>query len=189
MPTPADFPPVQPIWGAWSFSRRLALAALVLAMLFAPILALDLVQNQRAFERDLAERSALLRQGVRTTVELKREEALHAAAFVASDAQVRHLMRLAHATSLSAERIGSEMAQVRLASLRAQLLANITTARSQAWVQELPDWQLEFHLAPGAFNFLRIADPARFGDDLSSVRPMVALTHEFRIAHSGFEVG
>lgn len=173
-------------WGTWSFRRRCLLAACLLAGAFAAALAINLSSDRKAVEATLQERSALLRAGVEATVSLKKEEALHAAAFVASDPEVRRLMRLAYAALINGSMKPADPA---MATVRAQLLALQTSARLYVSPDDLPNWQFEFHLVPQDVNFLRLAAPERFGDSLTDARPMVAVTHRYRIGHSGFEVG
>ncbi len=47
--------------------------------------------------------------------------------------------------------------------------------------------QAQFHLPP-ATSFLRLQDPAKFGDDLSSFRPMVVAVNREQVAKKGFAI-
>lgn len=47
--------------------------------------------------------------------------------------------------------------------------------------------QVAFHLAP-ALSFLRLQNPALFGDDLNRFRPVVVAVNRERVAHKGVEI-
>src|SRR5690606_23926254 len=134
---------------------------------------------------ELREAAQAQRVGLMTTLEVTEREVLHTASFLAVDPEVQYYRRRAH-TVLSEEGGGAGGAQATM--LREAFAARIDARREHRWSDELAARQVEFHLSPGAVNFLRVRNPRRFGDVLDEVRPMVAVTHELDMPASGFEV-
>lgn len=169
-----------------SLKWRMWVLAVVLGGFVVTIGMTELFRERTVFQRELREAAQAQRVGLMTTLEVTEREMLHTASLLAVDPEVQYYMKRAH-TVLAGEGGGAGGEQT--TKLREVFSARIDARREHRWSEELAARQVEFHLGPGAVNFLRVRSPRRFGDLLDEVRPMVAVTHELDIPASGFEVG
>lgn len=161
---------------------RLLVSSLVLLAVFLAAGALEYRLAHSAFERELIEEAGSLRTAYRVAVAVTEREMFHVATFLAEDPGIRELMVQAR---VAREAEGGD-------GPRADVLREALYARVRdGWdaVRERHDGrQLHFHLPP-ATSFLRVHAPARHGDDLSAVRPMVQAVNTDGLPRSGYEVG
>jgi len=164
---------------------RFRVLALGLTVLFSTLGALELWRERAALDRELREITQALRVGLVTTLEATEREMQHIAALTAADPEVQFFMSRAHAlVPLEGGGAGGPITAVVRESFAERMLRG-----QYEWSNEFVSRQFEFHLLPGAVNFLRVRDPRRFGDSLDAARPMVVTTHALAIPASGFEVG
>lgn len=169
-----------------SLRWRFGMLAMLLALLFGAVAAFELWRERAGLERELREATQALRVGLTTTLEATEREMQHVAALMAADPEVQYFMRRAHeVVALEGGGAGGTMS----AALRESLAQRMERRSEQLWLDEFRSRQIEFHLLPGAVNFLRLRDPQRFGDRLDEVRPLVASAHALDMPVSGFEVG
>lgn len=107
---------------------------------------------------------------------------LHQAAIDEIDAQQSQALHLAVAIASQPE-VQRNFALQNRAELRNQLLPVFKNLQELAGIE-----QMQFHLPP-ATSFLRLHQPAKFGDDLSAFRHTVVATNSNKSAVSGIESG
>ncbi len=92
------------------------------------------------------------------------------------------------ALGLATEVANNPQVQIDLKNRDRQALENLVMPAYQALKNKFEIAQYQFHLPP-AISFLRVHDPKKFGDDLSSFRPIVVVANEKDEPLSGIEVG
>lgn len=110
---------------------------------------------------------------------------LSIADLLASDAQIKQLIWEGR-KHLRAE--GGSAGGPQTAITRALLMQRIF-AQWERMERDIDLRQLHFHIAPEGVSFLRMIALESFGDDLLSVRPLVADVQRDGMARSGFEIG
>lgn len=92
------------------------------------------------------------------------------------------------ALGLATEVANNPQVQIDLKNRDRQALENLVMPAYQALKHKFEIAQYQFHLPP-AISFLRVHNPKKFGDDLSSFRPIVVAANEKDEPLSGIEVG
>ncbi len=92
------------------------------------------------------------------------------------------------ALGLATQVANNPQVQIDLKNRDRQALEALVMPAYQALKQKFEIAQYQFHLPP-AISFLRVHDPKKFGDDLSSFRPIVVAANEKDEPLSGIEVG
>ncbi|MBD3815298.1 MAG: SpoIIE family protein phosphatase [Halothiobacillus sp.] len=92
------------------------------------------------------------------------------------------------ALGLATEVANNPQVQIDLKNRDRQALEKLVMPAYQALKHKFEIAQYQFHLPP-AISFLRVHDPKKFGDDLSSFRPIVVAANEKDEPLSGIEVG
>lgn len=169
-----------------SLRWRFRALVLLFVVLFGALAVVEEVRERIGLERELREVTQALRVGLVTTLDATEREMQHIASLMAADPEVRYFMR--RASEVIALEGGGEGGPI-AAKVRETFASRMDERRETRWSDELASRQLEFHIQPGAVNFLRVRDPRRFGDRLDNARPMVATAHAIGIPTSGFEVG
>ena len=169
-----------------SLGWRFRVLTLLFGLLFGAVALVELLRERVGLERELREVTQALRVGLITTLDVTRREMQHLASLMAVDPEVRYFVSRAHeVVQLEGGGAGGPMAE----KVRETFALRMERRRELRWSDELAARQIEFHILPGAVNFLRVRDPYRFGDSLVGVRPIVATVHELDMPASGFEVG
>lgn len=165
---------------------RFRILAALFALLFGALALVELLRERVGLERELREVTQALRVGLTTTLDATEREMQHLASLMAVDPEVRYFVRRAHeVVLLEGGGAGGPISE----RVRESFALRMEQRREMRWSDELAARQMEFHILPGAVNFLRVRDPNRFGDSLGDVRPAVATVHALDIPASGFEVG
>ncbi|HKM15994.1 MAG TPA: methyl-accepting chemotaxis protein [Marinospirillum sp.] len=140
--------------------------ALVLTIGIGVLLPLQLHNMDRLMLQ--AEQNALTRlhQAALDNIENQQSQALHLATAIANQPDIQRVF-----------------AQQNRAALSRQLLPVFNSLQQMAGIE-----QMQFHLPP-AVSFLRLHQPAKFGDDLSSFRHTVVETNRSKAPVSGIESG
>ncbi|NLW04231.1 MAG: methyl-accepting chemotaxis protein, partial [Pseudomonadaceae bacterium] len=114
------------------------------------------------------EQSALnrLHQAALDEIEAQQSQALHLAAAIANQPAIQR-----------------DFAMQNREALQEQLLPVFNNLKQMAGIE-----QMQFHLPP-ATSFLRLHQPAKFGDDLASFRQTVVVTNRTKAVVSGIESG
>ena len=107
---------------------------------------------------------------------------LYQAALDEIDAQQSQALHLAAAVA-NQPAIQRDFAMQNRAALQEQLLPVFNNLKQMAGIE-----QMQFHLPP-ATSFLRLHQPAKFGDDLASFRQTVVVTNRTKAVVSGIESG
>src|SRR5690606_26595018 len=157
-----------------SLRWRFGMLAMLLALLFGAVAAFELWRERAGLERELREATQALRVGLTTTLEATEREMQHVAGLMAADPEGQYFMRRAHEV-VALE--GGGGGGTRSAGPRESLAQRMGRRSERLWLAECRSRQIEFHLLPGAVNFLRLRGPQRFGDRLDEVRPLVASAH------------
>lgn len=92
------------------------------------------------------------------------------------------------ALCLATEVANNPQVQIDLKNRDRQALETLVMPAYRALKHKFEIAQYQFHLPP-AISFLRVHDPKKFGDDLSSFRPIVVAANEKDEPLSGIEVG
>lgn len=128
----------------------------------------------------VAERGEQLRQAYEADLATFSGFMLEIAEYVANDDSVNVLLKQGRDAVRDGDLVAADIA-------REKLLEHLAAS----WQHLNPtsnDRVMHFHLAP-AISFLRVHQPDRYGDDLSTIRPTVVAVNQTREAMQGFESG
>ena len=166
--------------------RRFRALSLFFALFFGSIALLELLRERVDLDRELRELTQAQRVGLIATLDATRREMQHLSLLLAVDPEVRDFLTRAHeAVLVEGGAAGGPIAD----RVRREFAQRMEQRREMRWSEELAARQIEFHILPGAVNFLRVRNPERFGDSSLGVRPAVSTVHAFDIPVAGFEVG
>ncbi|TKA88618.1 PAS domain S-box protein [Guyparkeria sp. SB14A] len=139
---------------------------------------------QREFEAEVEARADRLLDTADYALSSRQAELARIARILALDERVRELLSQARAmVELEGGAGGGEGA----ARLRRKLARAVTPIASELIHGQ--DRVMQFHLGPEAVSFLRVHAPERFGDELASLRPLLAEVYRSGRGAMGFEVG
>ncbi|MCL7744790.1 PAS domain-containing protein [Guyparkeria hydrothermalis] len=139
---------------------------------------------QKEYEQAVVERGDRLLETADYALESRKAELARIARILALDERVRDLLSRAKAmVALEGGGGGGEEA----AQLRRDLAHAVTPIATELIHGE--DRVLQFHLGPDAISFLRVHAPDRFGDELASLRPLLANVYRRGEGAIGFEIG
>ncbi|KTG17995.1 MULTISPECIES: PAS domain S-box protein [unclassified Guyparkeria] len=139
---------------------------------------------EEEYEQVVADRADRLLETTDYALESRQAELARIARILARDERVREILSRARPmVVLEGGGGGGEEA----AELRRELAHAVTPIATELIYGE--DRVLQFHLGPEAVSFLRVHAPERFGDELASLRPLLARVYRSGEGAVGFEVG
>ncbi|WP_322521302.1 PAS domain S-box protein [Guyparkeria halophila] len=167
-------------------NRRPGLRAVWLLVLVGWLLlgVLGTLLVQREFDSEVDARADRLLDTADYALSSRQAELARIARILALDERVREILSQARAmVELEGGAGGAEGA----ATLRRELARAVTPIASELIHGQ--DRVMQFHLGPEAVSFLRVHAPDRFGDELASLRPLLAEVYRNGRGAMGFEVG
>ncbi len=167
-------------------NRRPGLRAVWLLVLVGWLLLglLGALAVQSEFESEVDTRADRLLNTADYALSSRQAELARIARILALDERVRRILSQARArVELEGGGGGGDGA----ATLRRELARAVTPIASELIHGE--DRVMQFHLGPEAVSFLRVHAPERFGDELASLRPLLAQVYRTGRGAMGFEVG
>ncbi len=167
-------------------NRRPGLRAVWLLVLMGWLLlgVLGTLVVQREFDSEVDARADRLLDTADYALSSRQAELARIARILALDERVREILSQARAmVELEGGGGGAEGA----ATLRRELARAVTPIASELIHGQ--DRVMQFHLGPEAVSFLRVHAPERFGDELASLRPLLAEVYRNGRGAMGFEVG
>ena len=139
---------------------------------------------EEEYEQVVADRADRLLETADNALDSRQAELARIARILALDERVREILSRARAmVALEGGGGGGEEA----AELRRELAHAVTPIATELIHGE--DRVLQFHLGPEAVSFLRVHAPERFGDELASLRPLLARVYRSGEGAVGFEIG
>ena len=139
---------------------------------------------QEEFEQAVDDRADRLLETTDYALSSRKAELARIARILALDERVREILSQARAMiALEGGGGGVEGA----ARLRRELAHAVTPIATELIHGE--DRVMQFHLGPEAVSFLRVHAPERFGDELASLRPLLAQVYRSGKGALGFEIG
>lgn len=141
-------------------------------------------QEEQVFKQQLDSRADIIRRSFNVALKEQESQMVLLASFVAADPEIQELFQY-----------GKQMVRVEGGGkggpesqrLRQALLEKV----ADSWKQLQQTYhlrQLHFHLPP-ATSFLRVHEPGKFGDDLSSIRQIIVDSNHAQTPLTGFETG
>ena len=174
MPRPRAYPRRPGLRGVW-------------LMVLAGWLALGIFGGlaiETEYEQAVAERADRLLETADFALESRQAELARIARILALDGRVREILSRARAmVALEGGGGGGEGA----AELRRELAHAVTPIATELIHGQ--DRVMQFHLGPEAVSFLRVHAPDRFGDELATLRPLLARVYRQGDGAIGFEIG
>ncbi|MFW6379542.1 MAG: PAS domain-containing protein [Guyparkeria sp.] len=139
---------------------------------------------QREHEAEVDARADRLLDTAEYALSSRQAELARIARILSLDGRVREILSQARAmVELEGGGAGGEEAS----RLRRKLARAITPIASE--LIQGQDRVMQFHIGPEVVSFLRVHAPDRFGDELASVRPLLAEVYRSGRGAMGFEVG
>jgi len=139
---------------------------------------------EEEYEQAVSARADRLLQTAGFALESRQAELVRIARILARDERVRSILSRARAmVSLEGGGGGGKES----ARLRRELAHAVTPIATELIRGE--DRVMQFHLGPDAVSFLRVHAPARFGDKLASLRPLLTRVYRQGEGAVGFEIG
>lgn len=167
-----------------SFRALVLISSLLLLAMFFGMTLYNLDERQHLFQQRLQRKADSLQQSFMLALNEQEHKMLLLASMVAADPMVQELFyRGARMAVIEGGGKGGE----EMARLRQALFERVAPAWRKMQEQHTLR-QLHFHLPP-ATSYLRVHAPDRFGDDLSSIRPIIVATNRSQKHQSGFEIG
>ncbi len=139
---------------------------------------------QREFEAEVDARAERLLDTADYALSSRQAELARIARILALDERVREILSQARAM---VELEGGGGGEDGAAKLRRELARAVTPIATELIHGQ--DRVMQFHLGPEAVSFLRVHAPDRFGDELASLRPLLAEVYRSGRGAMGFEVG
>ncbi|MET4161223.1 diguanylate cyclase (GGDEF)-like protein/PAS domain S-box-containing protein [Marinobacterium sp. MBR-111] len=167
-----------------SFRALLITSSLLLLLIFFGMTVYSLNERQNLFQQQLDRKADSLQQSFELMLHEQENKMMLLASMVAADPAVQELFY--HGSRMVLIEGGGK-GGVEAARLRQALFDRV----APAWQQMQEQYalrQLHFHLPP-AKSYLRVHAPDHFGDDLSSIRPIIVNTNHTGEPQTGFEIG
>lgn len=167
-----------------SFRALLITSSLLLLLIFFGMTVYSLNERQNLFQQQLDRKTDSLQQSFELMLHEQENKMMLLASMVAADPAVQELFY--HGSRMVLIEGGGK-GGVEAARLRQALFDRV----APAWQQMQEQYalrQLHFHLPP-AKSYLRVHAPDHFGDDLSSIRPIIVNTNHTGEPQTGFEIG
>jgi diguanylate cyclase (GGDEF)-like protein/PAS domain S-box-containing protein len=167
-----------------SFRALLITSSLLLLLIFFGMTVYSLNERQNLFQQQLDRKADSLQQSFELMLHEQENKMMLLASMVAADPAVQELFY--HGSRMVLIEGGGKGGE-EAARLRQALFDRV----APAWQQMQEQYalrQLHFHLPP-AKSYLRVHAPDHFGDDLSSIRPIIVNTNHTGEPQTGFEIG
>jgi diguanylate cyclase (GGDEF)-like protein/PAS domain S-box-containing protein len=167
-----------------SFRALLITSSLLLLLIFFGMTVYSLNERQNLLQQQLDRKADSLQQSFELTLHEQENKMILLASMVAADPVVQELFY--HGSRMVVIEGGGKGGE-EAARLRQALFDRV----APAWRQMQEQYalrQLHFHLPP-AKSYLRVHAPDHFGDDLSSIRPIIVNTNHTGKSQTGFEIG
>ncbi|MET3998723.1 diguanylate cyclase [Marinobacterium sp. MBR-109] len=167
-----------------SFRALLIISSLLLLLIFFGMTLYSLSERQSLFQQQLERKADALQQSFELTLHEQENKMVLLASMIAADPVVQELFY--HGSRMVLIEGGGKGGE-EASRLRQSLFDRVAPAWQQMQEQHALR-QLHFHLPP-AKSYLRVHAPDHFGDDLSSVRPIIVNTNHTGKPQTGFEIG
>lgn len=166
-------------------SKLFILLSLLIALLDIIFVGNAYYQSQNTlistFEKEAQNQHATFRNSFKETV----NNMLQIATFVANDPRIQQAFLQG---KLAVESEGGGAGKEQASRARDNLLT-IVASSWQEMTKQFKARQLHFHLGPGSTSFLRVHKPAKFGDNMDTVRYTIVDANKTLQPTSGFETG